>query len=187
MPRPLSHFKARVGVPSSLGLAFGAADTYGDEAPIVHLLEGEGGMTAGRVSEALATAATAQLWNARLHLDWNQASIDSDRVCREGDAPGDYVQWDPLEFCYLHDWNVIRVPDGKDLRQVLAAQELAKERINDQPTAIVYRTVKGWKYGIEGRKSHGAGHAFCSDDYYAALAQMEGHFGVQFPRLPGSR
>jgi len=28
------------------------------------------------------------------------------------------------------------------------------------PTAIVYRTIKGWQYGIEGRGSHGAGHKF---------------------------
>ena len=37
---------------------------------------------------------------------------------------------------------------------------------NGQPTAIVYRTVKGWQYGIEGRASHGAGHALCSDGFY---------------------
>ena len=79
-------------------------------------------MTAGRVSEALATVASAQLWNTRLHLDWNQASIDSNRVCRDGSDPGDYVQWDPAEFCYLHDWNVVFVENGTDFHLVLAAQ-----------------------------------------------------------------
>ncbi|MBI5828692.1 MAG: hypothetical protein HZB20_03945 [Chloroflexi bacterium] len=172
-----------VGVPASFGLAFGAMDVYGEQAPLVHVVEGEGGMTAGRVSEALATAATAQLWNVKLHVDWNQASIDSNRVCRDGDRPGDYVQWNPAELCYLHDWNVIYVEDGSDVRQVLAAQALAKRRVNDQPTAVVYRTVKGWQYGIEGRKSHGAGHEFCSDAYYAMLAPLEKRFGVSFPAL----
>ncbi len=180
----LSTGASGVGDPSSFGLCYGAQDTFRDDSPIVHVLEGEGGMTAGRVSEALATVATAQLWNTRLHLDWNQSSIDSDRVCRENDLPGDYVQWDPAEFCYLHDWNVISVPDGKDLRQVLAAQELGKERFNDQPTAIVYRTIKGWLYGIEGCKSHGAGHGFCSDEYYATLAPLEERFDVKFPQPP---
>jgi transketolase len=178
----LSTGASGVGDPSSFGLALGAADTFGADTPWVHVLEGEGGMTAGRVSEALATVATAQLWNTRLHLDWNQSSIDSDRVCRDGNKPGDYVQWDPAEFCYLHDWNVISVPDGHDMRQVLAAQELGKERFNDQPTAIIYRTVKGWKYGIEGCKSHGAGHGYCSDEYFATLAPAEERFGVEFPR-----
>jgi len=181
----LSTGASGVGVPSSFGLGFGAMDTFGEKSPLVHVLEGEGGMTPGRVSEALATAATAQLWNIKLHVDWNQASIDSNRVCREGDKPGDYVQWDPIEFCFLHDWNVIHVDDGKDFRQVLAAQALAKERLNDQPTAVIYRTVKGWQYGIEGRKSHGAGHKFCSEDYYKTLKPFEERFGVEIPRFEG--
>ncbi|MBW8012723.1 MAG: hypothetical protein FVQ83_16015 [Chloroflexi bacterium] len=174
-----------VGVPAAFGLAFGALDMFTADAPIVHVIEGEGGMTAGRVSEALATAATAQLWNVRLHLDWNQASIDSNQVTREGDQVGDYVQWTPVELCYLNDWNVIFVEDGKDFGQVFAAQELAKERINDQPTAIVYRTIKGWKYGIEGRKSHGAGHAVDSEGYYRMLQPAVERFGVEFPHFEG--
>lgn len=176
-----------VGVPASFGLAFGAMDLYGEHAPVVHVLEGEGGITAGRVSEALATAATAQLWNIHLHIDWNQASIDSNRVCREGEKPGDYVQWNPAELCYLNDWNVIYVEDGSNIRQVLTAQALAGRRVNDQPTAVVYRTVKGWQYGIEGKKSHGAGHEFCSDAYYAMLAPLEKRFGVRFPRFAGEQ
>lgn len=177
-----------VGIPAGIGLAFGALDTYGpDDAPHVHLLEGEGGMTPGRVSEAMATAATAGLLNAFLHVDWNQASIDSNRVCRDGEMPGDYVQWNPIEFAYLHDWNVYRVDDTKDIRQVLAAVELARRHPNEQPTAIVYRTVKGWRYGIEGRASHGAGHKFCSDEYYASLKECEEAFGVTFPRFNGDK
>ncbi len=174
-----------VGIPASLGLAMGAMDTFdAAHAPRVHMLEGEGGMTAGRVSEALAIAGTAQLSNAFLHLDWNQASIDSNRVCRD-DKPGDYVQWDPAELAYLNDWNVIRVADGRDFRQVLAAQKVALENRNAQPTAIVYRTVKGWKYGIEGRASHGAGHKFCSPEYYTCLGEFESGFGASFPRFEG--
>ena len=87
-----------VGVASSIGLGFGAADRYGADAPRVHIIEGEGGLTPGRVAEALAAAGTASLANVVVHLDWNQASIDSDRVCREGVVPGDYVQWDPGSF-----------------------------------------------------------------------------------------
>jgi transketolase len=183
----LSTGASGVGVPASFGLGFGAMDTFGAHAPLVHVLEGEGGMTPGRVSEALATAATAQLWNIKMHVDWNQASIDSNAVCRDGEKPGEYVQWNPVDFCYLHDWNVIYVEDGKDIAQVLAAQELAKEKLNDQPTAVVYRTIKGWLYGIEGRKSHGAGHDFCSDAYYETLKPMEKRFGIEFPRYAGDK
>ena len=107
--------------PARSGSAIGARDRYGADCPRVHIFEGEGGLTPGRVAEALAAAGTASLANVVLHLDWNQASIDSDRVCREGVVPGDYVQWDPRELFYLHDWNVVPVADGHDFQQVVAA------------------------------------------------------------------
>lgn len=168
----LSTGASGVGVTASLGLAFAAADYYGAQAPRVHIVEGEGGMTPGRVAEAFASAGTSSLGNAIIHIDWNQASIDSNRVCRDGTAPGDYVQWTPAEFAYLHDWNVIYVPDGKDFAQIVAAQREAAKITNGQPTAIVYSTVKGWQYGIEGKASHGAGHKLCSTGFYDALATL---------------
>ncbi|MEA2023360.1 MAG: hypothetical protein U9N79_03605 [Actinomycetota bacterium] len=162
----LSTGASGIGVGSSLGLAVAAADAYGEDAPWVHLIEGEGGLTPGRVVEAAAFAGTSGLSNAVMHVDWNQSSIDSDAVTREDDRPGDYVQWDPKELFYLHDWNVIYVPDGFDFGLVLTAQRMAAEMDNGQPTAIVYRTTKGWQYGIEGKKSHGGGHAMCSDEFF---------------------
>jgi len=174
-----------VGVGASLGLALGAIDIFRDDPPRVHILEGEGGMTPGRVHEALAAASTSRLRNAFLHLDWNQASIDSNRVCREGETPGDYVQWNPAELLYLHDWNVIYVPDGFNFGQIAAAQRLALSLDTNQPTGIVYRTKKGWRYGIDGKDSHGAGHKFCSDGYYNSLKEFEETFQVAFPRFTG--
>jgi transketolase len=174
-----------VGVPASLGLALAALDLFERDIPWVHLLEGEGGLTPGRVQEALAAAATAQLYNAILHLDWNQASIDSNRVCPAEGKTGEYVQWNPVELAHLHDWNSILVADGHDFRQILAAQRLAVSLENQQPTAVVYRTVKGWKYGLEGKVSHGAGHKFCSDEYYSSLAEFENLFSTRFPRFSG--
>jgi len=177
----LSTGASGVGLASSLGLALGALDLYRDDPPRVHIIEGEGGMTPGRVAEALAAAGTMNLRTAFLHVDWNQASIDSNRVCRDGSQPGDYVQWDPVEICYLHDWNVVVVPDGKDFRQVLAAQRRALAINNGQPTAIVYRTVKGWQYGIEGRSSHGAGHRLCSAGFMAAVFPLAAASGTRLP------
>ncbi len=181
----LSTGASGVGVASSLGLAFGARDYWGENAPRVHIVEGEGGLTPGRVVEALAAAGTGSLDNAFIHLDWNQASIDSNHVCRDGDQPGDYVQWTPMELFYLHDWNVIYVPDGKDFQQVMAAQRKAVTLKNGQPTAIVYRTIKGWKYGIEGRASHGAGHKLCTDGFYEALTPLLGDRTVELPTCHG--
>ena len=170
----LSTGASGVGDASSIGLAFGARDRYGSDAPRVHIVEGEGGLTPGRVAESLAAAGTASLGNVLMHVDWNQASIDSNRVCREGELPGDYVQWTPAELFYLHDWNVVEVADGFDLQQIIAAQRCAAGLDTGQPTAIVYRTLKGWRYGVEGKASHGAGHKLCSPGYYEALAELTG-------------
>jgi len=177
----LSTGASGVGLASSLGLALAARDFYGAHAPRVHVVEGEGGLTPGRASEALAAAGTAGLDNAILHVDWNQASIDSDRVCRDGELPGEYVQWNPMELARLHDWNVIRVADGLDFAPILAAQRRALALDNGQPTAIVYRTIKGWQYGIEGRKSHGAGHALCSDGFFDAMMPLLQRYDESLP------
>jgi len=178
----LSTGASGVGVPSSLGLAVGAADYYGDDPPRVHIVEGEGGLTPGRSAEALAMAGTASLGNAIMHLDWNQASIDTNHVCREGGQPGDYVQWNPAELGYLNDWNVITVADGTDFQQIAAAQRRALRLDTGQPTMIVYRTTKGWLYGIEGRASHGAGHTLCSADFYEAVKPFEDMAQLEIPR-----
>jgi transketolase len=152
----------------------------------VHVVEGEGGLTPGRVAEALAAASAASLDNVVFHVDWNQASIDSNRVCRDGDAPGDYVQWNPMELFYLHDWNVVEVEDGRDFQQVVAGQRAARALDNGQPTAVVYRTVKGWQYGIEGRASHGAGHKLCSEGFYHALAELASRVSCGLPSCDAS-
>ena len=182
----LSTGASGIGVGSSLGLAVAAADAYGQDAPRVHLIEGEGGLTPGRAAEAAAFAGTSGLSNAVMHLDWNQAAIDSDAVTREGDRPGEYVQWDPCEFFYLHDWNVIHVPDGFDFGLVLTAQRMAAEMDNGQPTAIVYRTTKGWQYGIEGKKSHGGGHKMCSEEFFATQRPLFGDATDSLPSADGS-
>ena len=182
----LSTGASGVGVASSIGLALAARDRYGRNAPRVHVVEGEGGLTPGRVAEALAAAGTASLDNVVAHVDWNQASIDSNHVCREDGRPGDYVQWTPAELFQLHDWNVIEVADGRDFQQVIAAQRRAAALDNGQPTAIVYRTVKGWQYGIEGRASHGAGHKLCSEGFYHALADLSSRTACTLPSCEGS-
>ena len=182
----LSTGASGIGVGSSLGLAVAAADAYGDDAPRVHLIEGEGGLTPGRAAEAAAFAGTSGLSNAVMHLDWNQAAIDSDAVTREGNQPGDYVQWDPCEYFYFQDWNVIHVTDGFDFGLVLTAQRMAAELDNGQPTAIVYRTTKGWQYGIQGKKSHGGGHSMCSDEYLATQRPLLGDDTDSLPSADGS-
>lgn len=190
-PVPLTPFTclatgaSGVGFGASVGLALGAAINYKEKAPKVNVLEGEGGLTAGRVAESLAIASRSGLDNLIIHLDWNQASIDSDKVCAKDGTCGDYVAWQPAELFYINGLNVIEVEDGSDFKQIYAAQKLANTLDNGVPTAIVYRTVKGRKYGIEGRKSHGSGHKFASEGYYGALADFEKTFDIKIPHFEG--
>ncbi|MDR0291530.1 MAG: hypothetical protein LBI01_01865 [Elusimicrobium sp.] len=174
-----------VGFGGAVGMAFGASDAFEKNCPVVNIVEGEGGLTAGRCSEVIAMAAGANLDNLVAHIDWNQASIDSDKVCSDGVTPGDYVQWTPMELFYINDWNVIFVPEGHNYEQIYAAQKTAAALKNGQPTAIVYKTIKGWKYGLEGKSSHGSGHKFASDEYYKTLAEFEAAYGLQIPRFCG--
>jgi len=172
-----------VGLAAGCGLASSDLDYYGENSSIINIVDGEGGMTPGRVSEALAMASASQLRNLVLHVDLNNASIDTDQVCPANGQPGQYVQWTPQELLFLQGWNVVVVPDGHDFNQIILAQQLASRQDNNQPTAIVYHTIKGRGYGIEGRASHGTGHKFCSAGYYNSLGEFEQRFGVTFPRL----
>ncbi|TBR17160.1 hypothetical protein EPO15_17560 [bacterium] len=182
---PFATGASGVGFGGAVGYAVAAADAFGPDGPVVHVIEGEGGMTPGRVAEAMATAATAGLERLIVHVDWNQASIDSDRVCPEGEKPGDYVQWNPLELLRVHDFSVLFVSNGHDVAHTHAGVKAALARKDGVPTAVVYKTVKGWRYGVEGKKSHGAGHGMCSPAYYDSVKPFEELYGP-LPRLtPG--
>ena len=188
-PEPLTPFvklatgASGIGFGASVGLALGAALTYPQNTPKVHVVEGEGGLTAGRCAEAMAIASRAGLDNLIVHLDWNQASIDSDKVTAENGTPGDYVTWEPAELFYLNGFNVIYVKDGLNFAQIYAAQKFAETLNNALPTAIVYRTIKGWHYGLEGKASHGGGHKLCSPEFYKTMEEFEKTFNVKIPHL----
>ena len=183
---PVATGASGVGLGSAVGLAIAALDAFGEaDAPRIHALEGEGGLTPGRAQEALAAASAASLRNLVVHVDWNQSSIDTDAVCRDGAHPGEYVQWDPRELFHLHDWNVVDVADGMDIAAVLHAQRRAARIGGGQPTAIVYRTVKGFRYGIEGRAAHGAGHKLCSPGFFNAVAGLQERLASSLPCCEG--
>jgi len=170
------------GVGSSVGLAIAAMDSYRINSPRINLIEGEGGLTPGRVGEALSSASVSKLNNFIMHIDYNQSSIDSDTVTSEQNKTGEYVPWYIDEFFYMHNFNTINVSDGHNFLQILSAQKFVNLLQTKQPTAIIYRTTKGWKYGIEGKSSHGSGHKFLSEGYYNALSEFEKKFNKKFRR-----
>ena len=119
--------------------------------------------------------ARARSATSSLHVDWNQASIDSNRVCRDGDDAGRLRAVEPDGAVLPARLERDRGPRTAATSSRSSRRSARRRRIdNGQPTAIVYRTVKGWQYGIEGRASHGAGHKLCSDGFYQALVRAVG-------------
>ncbi|MEW6556172.1 MAG: hypothetical protein AB1349_02330 [Elusimicrobiota bacterium] len=167
------------------GYAFAKKEYY-ENPPIINIVEGEGGMTPGRVHENLAHFWSANIWNLIIHVDWNNTSIDADNVCTDEHNKGQYVNWTPYELGLLHGHNVVYVENGKDNNQIKVSQDYAFNNFITQknaPNMLVYRTIKGEGYW-EGRKSHGAGYKLDSDDYFNAQKIFETTFNVQFSKTP---
>ncbi len=168
-----------VGVGATAGLAIAARDIYRELTPRVYCLEGEGGMTPGRVEEVLQIAERAQLGNFIMVVDHNDASIDVPGVCA-----GDYTRVKPEERGLLHEFNTI-VADGKNFDEIAAALDYAREYFPaGRPVMIVFRTEKGEGYGLGTNKCHGSGHKMDSAEYFKAQEVLEQTFNINLPRLP---
>ncbi|MBI5573406.1 MAG: hypothetical protein HY919_02475 [Elusimicrobia bacterium] len=174
-----------VGFGALGGYAF-AKKEYFDSPPIINIIEGEGGMTPGRVHENLAHFWAVSLYNLIVHVDWNNASIDADAVCTDEKCVGQYVNWKPYELGLLHGHNVAYIENGSDNNYIKAAQDFAFDNFIPQkhsPNMLVYRTIKGEGYW-EGRKSHGAGYKMDSDEYFNSQKIFETTFNVKLIKTP---
>lgn len=176
-----------VGFGAFGGYAFAKKEYY-DNPPIINIVEGEGGMTPGRVHENLAHFWASKIWNLIVHVDWNNASIDSDNVCSDPDCEteGQYVNWTPYQLGLLHGFNTVYVEDGKNNNQIKLSQDYIFNNAivkKDNPSMIVYRTIKGECY-MEGRKSHGAGYKCESEEYFKAQEYFENLYNTKFIKSP---
>jgi len=173
-----------VGLGAFGGYAFAKREFY-DSPPVVNIIEGEGGMTPGRVHENLAHFWALSLWNLIIHVDWNNASIDADSVCTEN-GPGQYVNWQPQELGLLHGYNVVFTENGMENNHIKVSHDYVFSKYmpkKQHPNMIVYRTLKGEGY-IEGRKSHGGGFKYDSTDYFNAQKIFESTFNVKLVKTP---
>lgn len=178
-----------VGFGIYAGFAFAKKEFF-EEPPIVNVIEGEGGLTAGRVSENLAHLYAARVWNFISHIDWNNASIDSDNVCSDEycNTKGEYVNWQPYELGLLHGHNTVYVEDGRNFDHINSAQQYiynTATKNKDVPSMIVYRTLKGECY-LEGKKSHGSGYKFESEEYFKSQEHLEKLYNIKFLKVPSN-
>jgi len=176
-----------VGFGAFGGYAFAKKEYYEDP-PIINIIEGEGGMTPGRVHENLAHFWALNIWNLISHIDWNNASIDADNVCSDdkSSSKGQYVNWTPYGLGLLHGHNVVYAENGSSNEHIKAAQDYAHSVFvlkHSAPNMIVYRTTKGEGY-LVGRKSHGAGHKTDSPEYFKVQEVFEKAFNTKFVKIP---
>ena len=107
---------------------------------------GDGCMMEGISSEAASLAGTLKLSKLTLVYDDNEISI-------EGNTDIAFRENVPARFA-AYGWNVIKVADGNDWQQVLAALE--ESRKSDRPTLVVCPTIIG--YGCDAKAGTPAAH-----------------------------
>ena len=187
------------GGPSGIGVATAAGkaafwDFMGaGESPKVVALEGEFAMTAGHAQE-FKTQAVAQQVGKRLRvlLSFNNAGIDDSLI---GGVVADSIPgYDIAGQWSSYGWNALRVANGNDYDQVLAALKTMEEWDPEdrRPMIVVGNTTKGWWPAARDGEIPGFGeqvvgypsHPYdmkMNAPYFVALAEtFERRFAVAF-------
>ena len=124
---------------------------------------GDGEIEEGQIWEAAMSAAKWNLDNLCAFIDLNGLQIDG--------RTADVMPSEPLDAKFeAFGWNVIKVADGNDMEQVLAALAEAK-KVSGKPTAIIMKTVKG--KGVSYMEDQAGWHGKAPDDEQFAIAKAE--------------
>lgn len=124
---------------------------------------GDGEIEEGQIWEAAMSAAKWNLDNLCAFIDLNGLQIDG--------RTADVMPSEPLDAKFeAFGWNVIKVADGNDIEQVLAALAEAK-KVSGKPTAIIMKTVKG--KGVSFMEDQAGWHGKAPDDEQFAIAKAE--------------
>ena len=107
---------------------------------------GDGCMQEGIASEACSLAGTLKLSKLTLLYDDNDISIEGNTDIAFTEDVGKRFE--------AYDWNVIRLKDGNDYAQVLAA--LKESEKSDKPTLIICPTIIG--FGCEAKQGTPSAH-----------------------------
>jgi len=131
----------------------------------VYVMLGDGEIQEGQVWEAAMAAAHYKLGNLTAFLDHNGLQIDGPVDEVMSPSPVD-------EKWRAFGWHVIGI-DGHDISQILSAVKEAS-RINDRPTMIVARTVKGRGVALMENRAEWHGKAPSAEQLAEALKGLGG-------------
>lgn len=151
-----------------MSAAIGAALTKklnGDK-HLVFSLHGDGELDEGQVWEAILFAAHHQVDNLISTVDWNHQQIDgpTHKVMNTGDLAAKFSAF---------GWEVVHLPEGNDVNQVIATLEKAKTLTgNGKPVVILMTTVMGKGVDFMEGDHEWHGKAPNKEQYEKAMAQL---------------
>lgn len=149
------------GLSCAVGMALAAKMT--GKSYRTYAICGDGEIEEGQIWEAAMSAAKWNLDNLCAFIDLNGLQIDG--------RTADVMPSEPLDAKFeAFGWNVIKVADGNDMEQVLAALAEAK-KVSGKPTAIIMKTVKG--KGVSFMEDQAGWHGKAPDDEQFAIAKAE--------------
>ncbi|QEC41873.1 transketolase [Pseudobacter ginsenosidimutans] len=151
-----------------MSVAIGAALTkkLNGESNLVFSLSGDGELDEGQNWEAIMFAGAKKVDNLIATVDWNGQQIDgpTDKVMKLGDIGAKFEAF---------GWEVIRLDEGNDVDQVVAALEKAKTFVGKgKPIAIMMKTQMG--AGVDFMEGSHEWHGIAPNDEQLAkaLAQL---------------
>ena len=150
------------GISAATGMAL-SAKHFGDNFK-VYTIVGDGESEEGQVWEAAMFASAKKLSNLTAFVDVNGLQIDG--TVEEVNNPL------PLDEKFAaFGWNVI-VINGHDFEQIENALNEA-EKVNDKPTAIIMKTVKGKDVSFMENNVGWHGSAPNTEQYEIAMAELK--------------
>lgn len=151
------------GISAAVGMALGGK--IQNKSYRVYTLLGDGECEEGMVWEAAMFAGNRKLDNLCVIVDNNNLQIDG--TLDEVNSP------QPLDKKFeAFNFHVIRVADGNDMDQLLAAFDEA-ETVKGMPTAIIMKTVKGKGVSFMENAVGWHGKAPNDEQYATAMADLE--------------
>lgn len=150
------------GVSIAVGMALGAKAQKKDTK--VFALLGDGELQEGQVWEACMAAANYRLDNLTIIIDNNGLQIDgsNDQVMSLGDLHSKFKAF---------GFNVLELPDGNNLEEVLAAYSIST--MEGKPKCILAHTVKGSGISFMENQVGWHGKAPSEDERQQALKELE--------------
>jgi transketolase len=150
----------------SVALGAALAKKLNNDTNVVFSLHGDGELDEGQVWEAMMFAAHHKVDNLISTVDWNGQQIDgpTHKVMNLGDLAAKFAAF---------GWEVIHLPKGNDIDEVVATLEKAKTFLGKgKPIVILMTTVMG--KGVDFMEGHHEWHGIAPNDEQlkSALQQL---------------